>query len=70
MESIEIITEYIKLEQLLKLAEAVESGADAKACIQEGLVKVNGKIELQRGKKLRKGDRIDYDGKQYLICTA
>ena len=70
MESIEIITDYIKLEQLLKLAGAVGSGADAKACIQEGLVKVNGRIELQRGKKLKKGDRIEFEGKQYLICTA
>lgn len=67
MEKVEITTEYIKLEQILKLAGAVDSGANAKAVILEGLVRVNGEIEYQRGKKLRKGDKIEFDGKHYQV---
>lgn len=43
--------EFIKLGQALKKAGLVESGVDAKFVIQDGLVKVNGETELQRGKK-------------------
>ena len=67
MEMIEITTEYIKLEQLLKLAGEADSGANAKAVILDGLVRVNGKVELQRGKKLRKGDIIEFDRKMFQI---
>ena len=67
MEKIEITTEYIKLEQLLKLAGEADSGANAKAVILEGLVRVNGKVELQRGKKLRKGDIIEFNGNKFQI---
>lgn len=67
MEKVEIYTEYIKLEQMMKLAGLVESGADAKALIQQGLVKVNGSVELQRGKKLRQGDQIEFEGIVYVI---
>lgn len=67
MEKIKITTEYIKLEQLLKLAGEADSGAGAKAVILEGLVKVNGNVELQRGKKLRKGDVVEFDGKKFQI---
>lgn len=67
MEKIEITTEYIKLEQLLKLTGEADSGANAKAVILEGLVSVNGKIELQRGKKLRKGDTVEFNRKKYQI---
>lgn len=63
MEKVEINTEYIKLEQFLKWAGLVDSGSDAKGFILEGLVKVNGNVELQRGKKLRKGDTVEYGGK-------
>jgi ribosome-associated protein len=67
MENVEITTEYIKLEQLLKLTGSAGSGSDAKAVISDGLVKVNGSIELKRGKKLRKGDIIEYGGKKYQV---
>ena len=56
MEIINIKDEFIKLGQALKLAGLVESGVDAKFVIQDGLVKVNGNVEIQRGKKLYEGD--------------
>lgn len=67
MEKIEITTEFIKLEQLLKLANIVSSGGLAKELIQNGEVKVNDEIETRRGKKLRKGDIVEYNGNQFLI---
>jgi len=67
MEKVKITTEYIKLEQVLKLTGAVDSGSDAKLLISEGEVKVNGNVELQRGKKLRTGDTFEFEGKKYII---
>lgn len=54
--------EFIKLGQALKKAGLVESGVDAKFVIQDGLVKVNGETELQRGKKIHDSDVISYNG--------
>ena len=54
--------EFIKLGQALKKAGLVESGVDAKFVIQDGLVKVNGETEYQRGKKINDGDVISYNG--------
>ena len=56
--SVSITTEYIKLDALLKLADAVSSGGEAKIIIQEGGVSVNGMVCTQRGKKLRSGDVV------------
>lgn len=67
MEIINIRDDYIKLGQALKLAGLVESGVDAKMDIQEGFVKVNGEVELQRGKKIYDGDVIEYDDRQIMI---
>ena len=67
MEKINIDTEYIKLDQLLKFANAVEGGGMAKNVILDGLVKVNGEVVLQRGKKLREGDVIEFNNEEYLI---
>ena len=67
METIKIRDEYIKLGQVLKLAGLVESGVDAKIEIQEGFVKVNGEVELQRGKKIYAGDVIEFDGQQVRV---
>ena len=61
MEEITIKDDFIKLGQALKLAGLVESGVDAKFVIQDGLVKVNGKVETQRGKKLYKGDTFSFE---------
>ena len=62
METIKLRDDYIKLGQALKLAGLCESGVDAKFVIQDGLVKVNGKVETQRGKKLVAGDVVEFDG--------
>lgn len=59
MKEIKINTEYIKLDQFLKWAGIVGAGSDAKLMIASGDVIVNGKVELQRGKKLYKGDIIE-----------
>ena len=58
MEKIILRDEFIKLGQALKAVGLVESGVDAKFVIQDGLVKVNGQTEIQRGKKLYAGDKV------------
>lgn len=58
---INIEGEYIKLDQLLKLGEIADSGGHAKLLILNGDVKVNGKIIVQRGKKIRVGDKVNYN---------
>lgn len=70
MEIIRIRDDFIKLGQALKLAGLVQSGVDAKMEIQEGFVKVNGKVEVQRGKKVHPGDLIEYDGQQIRVETV
>ncbi len=67
MQSIKLRDEYIKLGQALKAAGLVESGVDAKFVIQDGLVKVNGSVETQRGKKLVAGDIVEFDGEEIKI---
>ena len=67
MEIIKLRDEFIKLGQALKAAGLVESGVDAKFVIQDGLVKVNGQTEIQRGKKLYAGDKVEFDGETILI---
>ena len=64
MEIIELRDEFIKLGQALKAAGLVESGAEAKEVIPEGLVKVNKITEIQRGKKLHSGDIVSYNGNE------
>ena len=68
MEQIQIRDEFIKLGQALKLSGMVESGLDAKLFIQDGEVKVNGEVELRRGRKLYKGDQVEFDGAEFTIC--
>ena len=67
METIHLKDDFIKLGQALKLAGLVESGVDAKYTIQDGLVKVNGQVEMQRGKKLVPGDVVSFDGKEFKV---
>jgi len=62
MEIIKLRDEYIKLGQAIKAANLVGSGVEAKFVIQDGLVKVNGQVELQRGKKLVDGDIVEFEG--------
>lgn len=60
--TVQIRTEFIKLQDLLKFAGAVETGGDAKLIIQEGRVSVNGEVCTMRGKKMRPADRAVIDG--------
>ena len=62
MEIIKLREDYIKLGQAIKAANLVGSGVEAKFVIQDGLVKVNGQVEMQRGKKLVDGDIIEFEG--------
>ena len=67
LHDIQIHTEYIKLQDLLKFAGAVETGGDAKLIIQEGRVQVNGEVCTVRGKKMRPGDRCILDNELVLV---
>lgn len=67
MEEITINTEFIKLDAFLKWSGAVGLGSEAKMLIQNGEVKVNGEVALQRGKKLIKGDVVEFDGVEYKV---
>ncbi len=67
MQTVKIKDEYIKLGQALKLGGLVDSGVMAKIVIQDGNVSVNGKTELQRGKKLHHGDIVSYNGEMIQI---
>lgn len=67
METVKLRDDYIKLGQALKVAGLVESGVDAKYAVLDGLVKVNGEVEFQRGKKLVDGDIVEFEGKKIKI---
>ena len=62
MENIIITTEFIKLQDLLKFANLVSTGGEAKIIIPEGEVKVNGEVCTMRGKKIRPGDVVELGG--------
>ena len=67
MENIIITTEFIKLQDLLKFANVVCTGGEAKIIIQEGEVKVNGEGCTMRGKKIRPGDVVELGGQQLTV---
>ncbi len=60
--SIEGDFDFIQLDKLLKLMRVVGSGGEAHAVIQEGMVVLNGQVETQKRKKIRKGDQIEFNG--------
>ena len=64
---VKIQTEYIKLGQFLKFSGIITNGGEAKNLLEEGLVLVNNKVELARGKKLFPGDSVIFDGEEYKI---
>lgn len=64
---LEIRDEFIKLGQALKLAGLVYDGAEAKSVITEGMVKVNGEVDLRRGRKVYRGDVITFDGNEITV---
>ena len=65
---IQITTEYIKLDQLLKLSGLCTTGGNAKESVLKGKVKVNGEFCLLRGKKLKNADTIEYNGILLEVC--
>lgn len=67
MKKVLINTEYIKLGQFLKFTGVVFSGSECKEFIEKNAIKVNGKEEKQRGKKLFSGDFIEINNQKYLI---
>ena len=67
---VEISTEFIKLDALLKFAALVGTGGEAKYVIAEGLVEVNGEVCTMRGKKIRPGDTVAYDGEELTVSYA
>jgi len=67
MIELKIRDEFIKLGQAIKLANLVQDGVEAKYVIQDGLVKVNGEVDLRRGKKLYDGDIFSFEGKDVKI---
>lgn len=70
MTDITITTEFIKLQDLLKLANLVGTGGEAKIVIQNGDVSVNGEVCTMRGKKIRPGDKVAFDGKELTVSYA
>lgn len=69
MENVRINTEFIRLDDLLKFAGLLGSGGQAKAVIKDGLVKVDGEVCLMRGKKLRGGETVEFDGVQLKVIN-
>lgn len=67
MQEVKITTEFIKLDAFLKWCGAVSLGSEAKILVQEGEVLVNGEVCIQRGKKLRVGDMVEFDGEIYKV---
>lgn len=65
--NVKIDTDFIKLDSFLKAVDAVSSGGEAKIIISEGMVLVNGEVELRRGRKLRPGDIVEVAEKSYLV---
>ncbi len=62
--------DFIKLDSLLKFSSLLGSGGQAKNVILDGLVKVNGEICVQRGKKIRENDTVEYDNKGLIVKNA
>lgn len=70
MKTITITTEFIKLQDLLKFANLVETGGEAKEHIQAGEVTVGGEVCTMRGRKIRPGDDVCFGGRHYTVAYA
>ena len=68
--TVSITTEFIKLQDLLKFANLVATGGEAKERIQAGEFCVNGEVCTMRGKKLRDGDEVLFAGERYTVSHA
>jgi ribosome-associated protein len=62
--------EYIELNKLLKVMSLVQTGGEANQCIMDGIVLVNGQVELQKRKKLRPGDVVEFEDETVKIIAA
>ena len=67
MQELKLRDEYITLGQLLKAANLVSSGVEAKIVIQDGEVLVNGETDTRRGRKLREGDEVSFEGTEIRV---
>ena len=70
MKTVTITTEFIKLQDLLKFADLVSTGGEAKIVVQEGEVKVDGEVCTMRGKKIRPGNVVEFGGEQLTVAYA
>ena len=70
MKTVIITTEFIKLQDLLKFANLVSSGGEAKERVQAGEVTVNGEVCTMRGKKIRPGDVVAFSGQELTVAYA
>lgn len=70
MKIVEIHTEFIKLQQALKLAGLIDRGCDVKYYLSEGRVLVNGEVATQRGKKIYPGDVVALTGVDSFTVAA
>lgn len=62
-------SEFIELDNLLKAMDLVAGGAQARQCVLAGAVKVNGQVETRIRRKLRAGDRVEFDGRQISVIA-
>lgn len=58
---------YIKLDQFLKWVGVADTGGHAKVIVQAGQVQVNGETETRRGRKLRKGDKVQLEKQSWTV---
>ena len=64
---VKIQTEFIKLDSFLKFCGAASLGSEAKMYVLDELVKVNGEVCTQRGKKLYRGDIVEFNGETFRV---
>ena len=67
VEEKKITTDFIKLDSFLKYADAAQTGGHAKMMISDGIIKVNGEVCTQRGKKIKPGDSVEISGKIFKV---
>lgn len=67
MKKVKISTEFIKLDQFLKWVGAISNGSDAKIFILDGKVKVNGEVELRRGRKIYPEYIVEIFDEKYIV---
>jgi ribosome-associated protein len=67
MNEVKISTEFIKLDSFLKWCGAASLGSEAKMYILDEMVKVNDEVCIQRGKKIKPGDIVEFNGEKYKV---